>query len=356
MSDENTATLWVDVSHHDRNRRGGPLDWAAIRQATSPIMCARAWYGDPAGYHNPSPYWAEHQQGARAAGFTTRGGYMNLIHGDQASINRQVDAFRGELDAQQCNWAMADCEPYEELVNNNLWPRMDDLRRLNDRWYAVEHRVLSWYVPMWFWQDHHDGSPSLGSADLRVLHGPLVQSHYVSGNGRGPRPLYDAAGGNGGTGWDDFYGGRFPDVWQYSSTCTCPGATDATDVNAFPGPLAAAAAALTGGGSWLMALTDEEQEDLYRRVKNLDSAMYYGDVQGGHDIPASQFLLGFGQGTAANEPVPYALMRKLDDVLEALKTGGVDVEALAAALAPLLPKPQEIAEAVLDEDHRRSES
>lgn len=92
------------------------------------------------------------------------------------------------------------------------------------------------------------------------------------------------------------------------------------------------------GGGWLMALTDEQQEDLYRRVKNLDSAMYYGDVLGEDEIPASEFRFGFGQGTAADAPVPYVLMRKLDEVLAALKTGGIDPEAVRAIVREELDK------------------
>jgi hypothetical protein len=314
--DEKASTLWIDVSHHDRNRRGAPLDWNAIRAATSPVMCARAWYGDPAGYHNSSPYWAEHQQGAKAAGFVARGGYMDLIHGDQASINRQV-----ELAAQGSNWAMADIEPYAELVSNNLWPRPDDVHRLNDRWAAVEPGwPLLGYIPQWFWADHRDGSPSLRSMDLRFWAGPLIQSHYIAGNGRGPRELYAAAGGNAGTGWDDLLGGRYPDGWQYSSTCTCPGATDRTDVNAFRGSLDQLVALLTGGD--LDMSFDDDDKNRVRNGELILSAIL-------QDLPEVTGLLGDPTGTGMRP-------NKLHERLNELAAPTVDVDALAAKLGAAL--------------------
>lgn len=321
------ATLWIDVSHHDRNRRGGPLDWTAILKATSPAMCARAWYGDPNGYNNPSPFYEEHVRGARAAGFTLRGGYMNLIHGDQASINRQVDAFRRRLDAEGCNWQMADIEPYSELVKNNLWPRMDDVRRLNDRWYSVEDRPLAWYIPQWFWRRDSAGGPSLLSADLRVLQGPLIQSHYIDGNGRNPRDLYAAAGGNAGTGWDDFYGGRYPDVWQYSSTCTCPGATDRTDVNAFRGSLEQLAALLTGGD---MSLTEEQA----RQLQNAYEASWKGGSSMGDPVDPEYRKSPIGDGFPGNSFVDQLseVRGELRKVKEMLVAAGHDPVELGQLL------------------------
>lgn len=319
MSDADGFTLWVDVSHHDRNLRGAPLDWPQILAATSPAMCARASYGDPAGFSPSSPFWAEHQQGAAAAGFTLRGGYHNVIHGDQASQNRQVDLLRRRLDEQGCTWGMADCEPYGELVNNNLWPRIDDIRRFNDRWYAIEDRVLANYIPQWFWAEHRDGSPSLHSSYLRVLRGPLIQSHYLAGNGRGPRDLYVAAGGNTGTGWDDFYGGRYPDGWQYSSTCTCPGATSRTDVNAFRGTFAELSTLLTGKGGFAMALTDAEQAELLKHVRFLAGR---GDA-----ITHMKRKITYGEEAGADAELVIAI----EKILEASGADPAELEAIRAA-------------------------
>src|SRR5262245_16863189 len=130
------AELFIDVSHHNRRRR--PIDWHAVAASgLDKIMLARATYGDPAGYSPTTYYFGEFMTDARAAGYTMRGGYHNLIHGDEASINRQVDWLRRELDRYDAEWAMADIEPYSELrpppKGNGLWPRWSDVQRFHDR-------------------------------------------------------------------------------------------------------------------------------------------------------------------------------------------------------------------------------
>lgn len=242
MADDGTRdTLWIDVSHHDWTRRGGNLDWARVLEATSPVMCARATYGDPAFWYRNSFHFGDFQRAAAAAGFDCRGGYHNLVRGDAASMRRQVDWLRRELDAYGCTWGMADVERYPELLSASMWPRYEDVLRFRDAWVAAEDRVLMWYIPRWVWSYWGSG------ADLRVLPGPLNQSHYLTGIYGGPREIYDAGGASGGTGWDDCYGGRCPEVWQYSATCTCPGASDRTDVNAYRGTLDQLRALLGGG-------------------------------------------------------------------------------------------------------------
>jgi GH25 family lysozyme M1 (1,4-beta-N-acetylmuramidase) len=240
------TVIYIDVSHHDRNRRGAPLNWSQIAGATSKAMCARVSYGDPSGFNPSSPYASEHLANAKTAGFTLRGGYHNLIRGDQASINRQVDLLRSKLDSYDCNWAMCDVEPYAELVTNGLWPRWDDVRQFHDRFYAVDGRVLVWYIPRWFWNNRSNGI-DLNRPNLTVLKGPLVQSNYAGGDGT-PKQVYANAGGDAGPGWDDVYGGRRPDIWQYTAGGNCPGASNNTDCNAFRGTFAQLSNLLAGGG------------------------------------------------------------------------------------------------------------
>ncbi len=105
-------------------------------------------------------------------------------------------------------------------------------------------------------------------------------------------------------------------------------------------------AILTGGP--LMALTDKEQEDLYRRVCNLDAWMHQGLSGGAPAVSGVKY--GFGRGDE-QPPIPFAL----NATLAKLATAGVDPAELAAALAPYLPKPPtaaEIAKAVLAEQVR----
>ncbi|MEU3452192.1 hypothetical protein ABZ671_00915 [Micromonospora sp. NPDC006766] len=233
------TTLYADLSHHDWGRAKGELDWAAIRKATSPVLCLRVTYGDPNGFNPASPHAAEMARGAKAAGFDTIGGYHNLIKGDQASTNRQVDYLRRALDGAGAVWAMLDVERYPELVANGLWPRWDDVRRFVDRWHAVDKRVLAVYLPQWIWSGH------LGKPDLRGLRGPLVASNYGTNPASSPSGVYSARGGDSGPGWAA-YGGVTPSIWQYGSNINCPGASKQTDVNAFRGSLAQLRALLTG--------------------------------------------------------------------------------------------------------------
>lgn len=301
--------LYVDVSHHDRARRGAPLDWPSIRAVTSPVMCARATYGDPNGFSPDTFFFAEFQQGARAAGFTLRGGYHNLVRGDAASMRRQVDWLRRELDAQGCDWAMLDIERYKELVERDLWPRWDDVLRFRDAWRAVESRPLTYYLPQWLYNGYYAG------ADLRQLPGPLVQSHYAGGDGAVAQ-IYANAGGDSGTGWDDAYGGRLPEIWQFTSDANVPGASDKTDVNAFRGSIEQLAALLTGDD---VADTELATWAAWRQHTIIHNLPYVPSVEEG----APKGLAG-----ERNELhfALKALGAKLDALNEALK-GGVTVPA-----------------------------
>jgi hypothetical protein len=234
------VVLYVDVSMYDVDRLGHQPDWDAVREATSAAMCARATYGDPAGFCPSTRHFAALQTGARSAGFTIRGGYHNLIRGDQASINRQVDWLRSELDAAGCQWAMLDVERYDALVKNGLWPRIDDAQRFTDRWRSLDTPSLVAYIPRWVWSD------SLGQPDLRPLGIPLVASHYGDNASLPPAELYASRGADAGPGWNA-YGNCTPTMWQFGSRCPVPGLSPLTDINAYRGSFAEFSQLLTGG-------------------------------------------------------------------------------------------------------------
>jgi hypothetical protein len=216
----------IDISHHDWDRRGGNLDWEAVIGSQISGMCARATYGDPIGFTYRSYHFGEFARGARAAGMVLRGGYHNLVRGDQASINRQVDWLRRELDANDANWAMLDIERYAELVSAKLWPLWDDVRRFDDRWAALDGRVLAGYLPAWNWNH-------LGKPDLRAFRGPLVASDYPLSSGADEfRRLYERCGGDNGRGWTS-YGNRVSEAWQFSSRAKVPGAAAFCGINAW---------------------------------------------------------------------------------------------------------------------------
>jgi MrcB-like, N-terminal domain len=224
---ETTPVFTIDVSQHDWARRGGNLDWVGIRHAGIAGMCARATYGDPSGYNWPTYHFGDFARAAKKAGMGIRGGYHNLVRGDQQSINRQVDWLRQELDRHDANWAMLDVEHYAELVGAGMWPRWEDVRRFDDRWAEVETRVLVAYIPPWNWSKH------LGQPDLREFRGPLIASNYPLESANVDfKQLYEQVGGNNGPGWAA-YGSRIPEGWQYSARAKVPGAPYICDVNAW---------------------------------------------------------------------------------------------------------------------------
>jgi GH25 family lysozyme M1 (1,4-beta-N-acetylmuramidase) len=216
----------IDVSQHDWDPVGGNLDWDAVRQAGIVGMCARATYGDPSGFTYPSYHFGDFVRAAKHAGFPLRGGYHNLVRGDQASINRQVDWLRQELDAHDANWAMLDIERYTEMVPAVAWPLWDDVQRFDDRWAAVDERVLVGYLPSWNWSKY------LGQPDLRAFRGPLIASNYPVHEADHYQHLYERSGGDKGPGWAS-YGNRTSEGWQFSSTAIVPGAASACDINAW---------------------------------------------------------------------------------------------------------------------------
>jgi hypothetical protein len=216
----------IDVSQHDWDNSGGNLDWVAVRKAGMVGMCARATYGDPIGFNYPSFHFGDFLRAAKDAGFALRGGYHNLVRGDQASTNRQVDWLRQELDAHDANWAMLDIERYPEMNAATAWPLWDDVQRFDDRWAAVDDRVLVGYLPPWNWNKH------LGQPDLRAFRGPLIASNYPVGDADEYQKLYSRSGGDNGPGWES-YGNRTSEGWQFSSKAIVSGAASAVDINAW---------------------------------------------------------------------------------------------------------------------------
>jgi hypothetical protein len=262
----------VDVSNHDWDRHGGALDWGKIRAAGIQAMCAKATEGDPSGYAYTDPYFAAQVRGARAAGMTLAGGYHVLCRGDQNGINRQVDWLRRQLGAVgglgNGVWAMIDVEPFQELVDQGIVPRWDDVHRFADRWDAVTGGYpLAVYLPRWVW------SGTLGSPNFSALRGPVVSSDYGGNPALPLAGLYSARGGDHGPGWAQ-YGGKTPELWQFGSNAQIPGASSATDVNAYRGTLAQLTARLTGS-TQEDDVTPAQEAWLYT-VSSIDGSAWQG--------------------------------------------------------------------------------
>jgi hypothetical protein len=286
-----TNALFIDVSYHDWDRRGAAIDWAAVAAAgMGRVMCARASYGDLAVFSPPSPRFVEYMAGAKAAGFDCRGAYHNLIRGDQASVNRQVDLLRSSMDHTGAEWAMADVEAYPELVSRGLVPDWATIRRFHDRWYATsDGRVMAWYIARWFWEGR------IGSPSLVGLRGPLFNAHYAGGDGT-PRAIYAAAKGDQADGWGS-YGGRIPDVLQFTSVSNVPGASSNTDCNAYRGSVAALVSLLTGA-----TVPSGGMGDVTTRVFNYQGGMWVSAGGVRRTIPHGTALAAIYRELGATAP------------------------------------------------------
>lgn len=237
------TSYFIDVSHHDWNRRGGNLDWPKVAASGVVAACVRLSYGDPEVYAPVTEHGVAMATGARAGGIGLVGGYHNLIHGDVWSMRRQAAVFTGELRAAGCVWAMLDVEPYEALKANGLWPRWDDVVRFRTVWAEDPSRPkLSFYIARWVWSDW------LGKPDLTNLGGPLFNAAYPSKTRGALSTVYELAGGGEGVGWGS-YGGAYPSVWQFTANGDVPGATAPTDGDAFKGTAAELGLLLAGGDS-----------------------------------------------------------------------------------------------------------
>jgi hypothetical protein len=316
---------FVDVSHHTRNDRGKELDWPAIAAAgLGTVMAARATYGDPQIFNPSTFFFGEFMDGAKAAGFSCRGGYHNVIRGDAASMARQVDLLRRELDRHNVEWPMADIERYDELVENGLWPRFDDVLRFQDRWYAVEDRVIAWYIPLWDWRDH------LGQPDLTVLHGPLIGSAYEDNAHLPWQKLYEHEAPDGVRAFES-YGGRMPEIGQIGSHAIVPGSGPNTDVNIYRGPVDDLVALLTGA----IVITDADAKKIADAVK----ASFLG-ASGPTAAVAWQSTYQLVQQIATKVDIDPA---ELDAIKQAAQEGAhagalASVDAFVAAVVAKLPR------------------
>lgn len=221
------TTFIVDCSHHDYDR--GPINWTKVRAAGIDIAVAKATEGDPSGYHFVDPKFATAVSGARVAGIELMGGYHCLSHGDSASISRQVDLFLQYINQNGGvgkGWFMVDVEPFDELKQRKIEPKLSDVLAFESAWHAkTSNMPIAWYIPEWYWEEW--SKPSLSG-----IKGPLVASKYPSTATMSYRSLYDKDGGDKGSGWAA-YGGKTPAIWQYASSNSIPGITGNCDCNAY---------------------------------------------------------------------------------------------------------------------------
>lgn len=146
-------------------------------------------------------------------------------------------------------------------------------------------QVILSYVPQWYWQQ-------IGSPDLSQVPG-LISSAYPSTAEGYASALYTQGGGDTGEGWSA-YGGATPVIWQFTDAANVGGVS--VDCNAFRGSVAELQQLLnpnptpapaptpapiqpTPGGNPFMALSDQQQADLYNAVMSIAALVFDNNTQ-----------------------------------------------------------------------------
>lgn len=168
------------------------------------------------------------------------------------------------------------------------------------------------YLPKWYWSSRM-GSPDLTPLAKAGLH--LVSSHYTAYSDDGP-------------GWDS-YGGVAPVQWQYTNALPYGGGQ--SDFNSFKGSLDEYIA-LTGG-DLDMAWTDDQWAQAYQWLQNIE-AVVTKEARDLDDLGPVNYVDGNPvEPNGINNPTKLRLVA-IQAVLARLAAGGVDLDALAAKLAP----------------------
>lgn len=194
---------------------------------------------------------------------------------------------------------------------------------------AAGYKVPFTYLPRWYWQQI--GSPSLAGLP------PLWSSRYPDNAVGSLTSEYAAVPASYWTG----YGGLGVAVLQFTSSARVSGYSP-LDANAFQGTRAQLAALLGGGDS------DMQPSDLVINPATGQPAL---DTNGNnYTYGAAWYFDNLNGWTIRGEVEDLAkAVNALTTKVAALSLSGVDVQALAAALLPLLPT----AAAVADELDRR---
>lgn len=271
-----TTTRFHDVSHHQGDfYPSGPL-------------IAKASQGDSF----VDPRYAQNKARTLAGGWPFAG-YHWIEAGHLSSIAAQVAHALAVIGRDTP--MMADIEVLHVPGQPDSWPTFDEALQWCKGILTGGGRLRLDYIPKWFWASKWDRRDLTPFADLG-LH--LISSAY-------PAAGYTANG----PGWTR-YGGRTPEIWQYSST--------PIDINAFRGTPDELAALFEGTTD--MPLTDADKTDLITQL--LDTPLGKGTTTVGQALQ--------GEATAA---AVKALSDKLDTALAALKPPTVGITIGAGDLA-----------------------
>jgi len=213
---------------------------------------------------------------------------------------------------------MLDVEPQLQTGSR---PTLEDITAYADIAATAGLNLRLVYLPHWYWQQL--GSPDLTPLAKRGLH--LVSSSYPGGTGS-PAALYP---GDSAAGWTS-YGGMVPAFYQFTNQASDGGWV--LDYNAFRGDLETLRKVL--GGTPTMAtytMSTGWQTDYPDVAAALQKHIPAGTAIDEGDAAAYAMVRSFVAAERAG-----AIEAKLDQLLARPAAPVVDVQALAAALAPLL--------------------
>lgn len=240
----------IDVSNHQGN-----FDFAAAKGEGFVFATHKVTEGD--GYRDP--FWPRARDQMREHFPGLFGGYVFCRRGSHPE--READTLLQHLGDPSIPIQL----DYEDKIGGgsieDMWARINAI-------HARGMRVFSVYLPRWYWRDR------MGSPNLTGLP-PLWNSHYVYGNGFAST-LYETSPGTIGAGWEDFHPGAPVRILQFSETARVAG--QLIDVNAFRGTDSELRALFAGNqtGGFLMALSDDEQRQLFEAICNPRASLVEG--------------------------------------------------------------------------------
>jgi lysozyme len=295
------VTFGMDVSHH----QGGSLNFVALRKAGAEFVFLKST--ESSGFVDSQ--FVTNLSRARSAGML-----VAAYHYVRSGVTAAAQV------ANVVRTVPKDVPVIPDVEANSGSVAL--VREFVDKLRAAGYRVPLTYLPRWYWKQI--GSPSLAGLP------PLWSSRYPDNV---VRSLVDAYSKAPSSYWDG-YGGLGVSVLQFTSSADIAG-VHPLDANAFPG---------TRDGIATMLGYQTQENDMQPTDVVIDPAT----SQPAKDINGNPY--NYGQAWFYTNQAVWLLKAELDEVKDAIakiQVGGVDIEALATKLSPLVSK------AVNDELARR---
>jgi GH25 family lysozyme M1 (1,4-beta-N-acetylmuramidase) len=321
-----------DASNFDWDR--GPMDLAAAARDGIQFFTHKATEGGGTRHS----HYGEAMRRARDAGIPVLGAYH--VVRSSPSVTAQADHFLSYLDSQTPWWR--NWPDWFAQVDLEKWPYDAVPARIGEEFADLVEQRTGRKAVIYASRGQY-GNELTGTNHL------LWNAHY----GTNPVIRYNAAyairGGDTGPGWVA-YSGRMPTFWQYGSQ-TIIGNQPICDANAFRGTLAELKALIAPAGTAI-----EEDDSMQRTAYDPATGYWIGDGIFRRKISQAQCDNWTSVGVPHDSPTGDIGTYGRDVAeLELADPAPVDVAALAAALAPLLPQPpvpptaDAIADAVVEE-------